>query len=264
MNKIIFIIAILNLLLNTSCFLSRATPQVGLIDREHLERLDIPDWYFQYENPGFIHGTGSSRKVGTDEGKCQAITSALFSIAQKLYHTKRYSTHNDNLFYFDEINNQFVYDFSQVSSKAFGNVNLYGETKEHVVEEGDGMDATVNGIFESMLKLSYVKDNKSLIFVDYYEEIGLDLDAEIIRKSYFIKQEFSIDELLKELKDYGFRYEFDNRKEEIFLLLEMNRELLLNKQNIDDVSSDIKLEAAKAQKKLQEDLIKYNLKRSNN
>ena len=111
MNKIIFIIAILNLLLNTSCFLSRATPQaVLLIDREHLERLDVPDWYFQYENPGFIHGTGSSRKVGTDKGKCQAIISALFSITQKSYHTKKDSTLNDNLIYFDEINNQFVYD----------------------------------------------------------------------------------------------------------------------------------------------------------
>ena len=116
-----------------------------------------------------------------------------------------------------------------------------------------------------MTKLSYVKDNKSLIFVDYFKEMGYDYwDAEIIHKSYFIKQEFSIDELLKELKDYGFRYEFDQRKEEIFLLLEMNRELLLNKQNIDNVSSDIKLEASKAQKKLQEDLGKYNLKQSNN
>ena len=263
MNKIIFIIAILNLLLNTSCFLSRASPQaVLMIDREHPEWLNVPDWYFQYENPGFIHGTGSSRKVGTDEGKCQAITSALFSITEKLYHTKKDSTHNDNLIYFDEINNQFVYD--EVSSKAFGNVNLYGEIKEKecLVEEGDRLDAPVNIIFESMLKLSYVKDNKSLIFVDYYKESNL--DAEIIHKSYFIKQEFSIDELLKELKDYGFRYEFDNRKEEIFLLMEINRELLLNKQNIDNVSSDIKLEAAKAQKKLQEDLIKYNLKQSNN
>ena len=60
--------------------------------------------------------------------------------------------------------------------------------------------------------------------------------------------------------------------------MEIDRELLFNKQNIYPViddnkmldqtnrgkQSDIKLEASKAQKKLQEDLGKYNLKQSNN
>ena len=85
MNKIIFIIAIFNLLINTSCFLGKAT---------QIDLLDAPDWYYQYENPGFIHGRGSSRKVGTDEGKYRAIAYALWDIQNELYHTKKDSTHN--------------------------------------------------------------------------------------------------------------------------------------------------------------------------
>ena len=83
---------------------------------------------------------------------------------------------------------------------------------------------------------------------------------------------------MKELKDYGFSYKCDVRKEAIYFLLEIDEELLIDKLNIDpvindnemldqtnrDKQSDIKLEASKAQKKLQEDLGKYNLKQSNN
>ena len=259
MNKIIFIITILNLLLNTSCFSSRATHDVYL---------DEPDWFAHPKiKSGFIQGKGWSTKVGTDEGKCIAITQALFDIILKMRHTvqKKDSIvidNNDNMFWDER--------YTVVNSTAFGNIKLDGQYEEYIEDEVHS--------FKEIFKLSYIKEGKSLIFVNHFEEIGEGLDAEIIHKFHFIKQDFSIDELLKELKDYGFSYKFDVRKEAIYFVLEIDRELLIKKQNIDPIindnkmldqtnrgkQSDIKLEASKAQKKLQEDLGKYNLKQSNN
>lgn len=260
MKKIIFIIAILNLLINTSCFLGKAT---------QIDLPDAPDWFFHYENSGFIHGiSGSSIRKGNDKSKYRLIAYALWEIQNELYHKKKDSNHNDNLFSYGKN--------TQVRSTVFGNIKLEGRL-ETFLDDEDLSGVFIEG-YKHILKLSYIKEGKSLIFVDTREDIGLDDDFEEKDRFDIMKEDFSVDDLLKELEDYGFNYEFEKRKEEIFLLMEIDRELLLSKQNIDHVSndnkildqtnrdkqSDIKLDASKAQKKLQEDLNKYNLKQNNN
>ena len=146
MKKIILLIATLNLLINTSCFFSRSTPQAGLVSGQQY----YYGPYEKYENPGFIHGIGySSNKFETDKSKCLAIAIALEEMIiamnadekflAQINRDKQLRTALEASKAQDKPQGKFLESFEEteitgVSSTAFGNVNLYRLNKRYPVE----------------------------------------------------------------------------------------------------------------------------------
>ena len=107
MNKFIYVIVTLNLLINTSCFLGNSVlkAKLGWVDEDILDSKQTAEiinnlkmmecmknipWNSNYEKSGFIYETGSSRRKGINEGKYQqAIAYALWDIQYTLNSLKK-------------------------------------------------------------------------------------------------------------------------------------------------------------------------------
>ena len=86
--------------------------------------------------------------------------------------------------------------------------------------------------------MSYVNGIISLIYEFFYKEEGIDGDTEITSNLEITQKNGDIDYLLKELKDYGFDYEFYFNESEVWFLLELNNELFKKRLN-DEISRGI-------------------------
>ena len=170
--------------------------------------------------------------INQGETKYEAIISGLSEIAQ----TIKSVISTEPVIFSEKYSDSDI--TKKIWSENFGKIRVEGHTIFSWNETGEGINTVLHESYEEFHKVSYVNGTISLIYEFFLKEEGIDGDnTEITSNLEITQKNGDIDYLLKELKDYGFDYEFYFNESEVWFLLELNNEVS-DKRLMDKISRD--------------------------